>query len=74
VRRVPEIVAAANEASRLSRTPGAPLLSENSSLVALLAWCDWNDPNGEWLAPEACGVANLGEAWDRIECMLFDDC
>jgi len=64
-----ELAAAANEAVSRSRKAGAPLLSEDSGFRALLDWCNWNDPGGEWLD----GETSLNVAWDAIECMLSEE-
>ena len=42
---------AANAAGRLSRRPGAPVLSAESPRETLIAWLQWNDGNGDFDNP-----------------------
>ena len=75
-----KVVQFANQAGRESRRPGAPILTEASTLDQLVMWLEWNDPNGqytedfgysnnetgEWVSAVKVPALTLEEAWAAI--------
>lgn len=65
-----QLVAKANEGGRLSRVPGAPHLTPESSRETLIAWLAWNDPNGSHTDEDAIadGIEpyDLDSAWETL--------
>jgi hypothetical protein len=64
----------ANEAASLSRRAGAPRLTAESTRETLIAWLQWNDPNGSYtdeLADiEGFDPMDLPTAWDALREMV----
>ena len=71
------VVLAANEAGRLSRYGGAPVLSEDSARETLVLWLQWCDPNGshtdELALRDRCDPYTLDRAWTALAEMLSID-
>jgi hypothetical protein len=79
------LASAANEIGRLSSRIGARTLRPESSRVDILAWLQWNDPNGSYEDPEPwadeCGCffgpddrdpIPLEDAWDLLGTVIRD--
>lgn len=70
-----KIARVANEAVRLSRKRGGPRLSADSDVDELIAWLQWNDPNGNYHPeddPDEEPISE-GEAWGLVRDALRDD-
>ena len=69
-----DVASAANDAAQQSRSPGAPVLTPESSRDALIAWLQWCDPNGshtdDLAGLDDCEPYDLGGAWEAVESML----
>lgn len=66
----------ANDAGRASRYPGAPWLSPDSAREDVVAWMQWNDPNGvhtdELAIGEGFDPYTVEGAWRALAEMLED--
>lgn len=62
----------ANREARLSRRAGAPPLSADSPVDRIVAYLQWNDPNGEWERAHDRGELDLDDAWEALEDVLED--
>jgi len=66
----------ANEVGCLSRAPGAPSLASESGREVLLAWLQWNDPNGcytdDLAATEGFAPMTTADAWAHLANVLAD--
>ena len=73
------VIAAVNEAGRLSRRGGAPMLSTGSSREVILRWLQWNDPNGVYV--DSCAEFRNGDmdlidedlAWELLTQAVEED-
>ncbi len=67
----------ANEAARLSRRGGAPILSVASDPETIARWLQWNDPNGshtaELAAADGCDPYDASRAWAELASQLTDE-
>lgn len=68
-----QVIEAANNAGRESRSPGAPVLCSTSTRREVTLWLQWCDPNGchtqELFTLENGGGAPYGsdsDAWDAV--------
>lgn len=68
------MAAQANKLAAQSRSPGAPRLTADSTREALIAWLQWNDPNGchtDALAEvEGIDPYTTETAWDALREMI----
>lgn len=66
----------ANEVGRTARYRGAPVLSPDSARETLIAWMQWNDPNGvhtdELAELEGFDPYTLESAWEAFAAMIED--
>ena len=71
------IANAANACARLSRTPGAPVLTADSPREDVIGWLTWNDPNGLYtddaLRAEDEDPLTLDGAWEELARIDLDD-
>jgi hypothetical protein len=71
-----QIAARANAEAKLCRYGGAPTLSADSPRESVVAWLQWNDPNGshdDYLAEkDGCDLYDIDRAWDTLSAMLTD--
>lgn len=74
------LASCANEHGRQSRRIGARTLSATSSREDVLAWLQWNDPNGTYEdccyedCHADCEPVSLEDAWQLLETTVRDDC
>lgn len=73
-----ELADCANRLARASRYSGAPHLTADSSRRDVVAWLQWNDPNGshtDALARrEGCEPYGHDDAWKALRSMIAEDC
>lgn len=72
-----QIAAMANECAKGSRNGPAPQLTATSNRETVLAWLQWNDPNGSHTDERAAGddldPYTEAEAWDTLAGVVMDN-